>query len=424
VIIVMGIPKFFRWLSERYPKINQRYGSLPNPETVQRHFNDPTLDPSQYYAARPPDPLALCNLPPEIDRLYIDMNGILHGCSHNNVTSQSEDDTSDEFASVTSSLSVAEIFRNVEYYLDRVVADLAKPKQLVYMAVDGVAPRAKLNQQRSRRYRSGQEGEIEQTVYQAHLTAINNERIKEASSQNAFPGHMDHPDTVVGAPSNDAMEDGPSLVREVQPGRFSGKFVAHSSGARSSPPPGVHKDDDDDEEDWMSQPFHSHLITPGTAFMEAVSDRILKFVQTKLETDPKWQHLTIVFSGPDVPGEGEHKIMEFIRHQKDVADPNTRHCIMGQDGDLIILGLVTHEPNLVLLRERVDFGGNAVETGVYGYVHNPNFEFLHLNILRDYLAYDLETSDVLASSPFDLENTIDDFCFMTFLIGNDFLPHL
>ena len=45
-----------------------------------------------------------------------------------------------------------------------------------------------------------------------------------------------------------------------------------------------------------------------------------------------------------------------------------------------------------------------------------------MNILRDYLAFDFETSNVVADSPFDLERTIDDFVFMTFFVGNDFLP--
>lgn len=51
-------------------------------------------------------------------------------------------------------------------------------------------------------------------------------------------------------------------------------------------------------------------------------------------------------------------------------------------------------------------------------------EFLHMNVLRDYLAFDFETSNVVANSPFDLERTIDDFVFMTFFVGNDFLPSI
>ena len=48
----MGVPKFYRYVSERYPLVNQ------------------AVDES--------------SLLPEVDNLYLDMNGIIHGATHGN----------------------------------------------------------------------------------------------------------------------------------------------------------------------------------------------------------------------------------------------------------------------------------------------------------------------------------------------------
>jgi 5'-3' exonuclease/20S proteasome alpha/beta subunit len=391
----MGVPKFFRWISERFPKVIQRHGSRPVAATYEKHFDD--VDQKGPPKLFPPDLLSECGLAPEIDRLYVDVNGILHGCSHNNM-----DEEGDPVGAAVS--SEEELFRNICYYLDRIVRDIAQPKELLYLAIDGVAPRAKLNQQRARRYRSAKRGEIEQTVYCAHATQLADE-----SGQSLEPAA------------------GSNKLFEVEPGRFAGKFqttdmdtghVLHRSGDTSTTT--------------TTSGFHSTCLTPGTDFFARCSAHLRDFVERQVATDPAWKKLSVIYSGPGVPGEGEHKIMQFMRMQQQLPDynPCLRHCIMGQDGDLIMLGLVTHEPNLVLLREKIYFDeakrrqlqALGLRMGVY--LHNPNFEFFHMNVLRDYLAYEFETSDVMDDSEFDLEHTIDDFVFMTLFVGNDFLPHM
>ncbi|XP_062105044.1 5'-3' exoribonuclease 2-like [Humulus lupulus] len=54
------------------------------------------------------------------------------------------------------------------------------------------------------------------------------------------------------------------------------------------------------------------------------------------------------------------------------------------------------------------------------HILNQRFQFLHIWILREYLAYAMGIPDVKG----DLERLIDDFVLMCLFVGNDFLPHI
>lgn len=90
--------------------------------------------------------------------------------------------------------------------------------------------------------------------------------------------------------------------------------------------------------------------------MTELNKQIRYFIHYKIKTDTKWQKIKVIFSGSDVPGEGEHKLMNYLRNESQLKNneenSNLRHCIYGLDADLIILGLISHQHYFCILREK------------------------------------------------------------------------
>ena len=116
--------------------------------------------------------------------------------------------------------------------------------------------------------------------------------------------------------------------------------------------------------------------------------------------------------------------MNYIRTMKSQPNynSNSRHCIYGLDADLIMLGLVSHDPHFCLLREEVTFGprsGNKSND-----LHDQKFFLLHISLLREYISLEFQDMDNGVSFEFDFGRVFDDLILIMYVIGNDFLPSL
>ena len=357
----MGVPAFFRWLTEKYPKVmedvlEERLEILGFSDVDGKHN---VADEKSVDCTRP-NPSGL-----ETDNLYVDMNGIIHPCSHPEVGPQPETEV--------------EMYDNVCKYVSRLVR-VVRPRRMLYLAIDGVAPRAKMNQQRSRRFRSAQETRELQEI-EDDIRA-------------------------------DLLKQGCAIPDQKK----------------------------------KKQVWDSNVITPGTKFMLGLSQHVRHYIRQQQASSDYWKSIMIVFTDASIPGEGEHKIMTHMRHQKSQPNynPNMVHVLHGLDADLIMLALASHEINFYILREEVMFGRRGQEQSIRrkeesGFttqqqllddkvtaaametlVENQQKPLCRLSIavLRDYLYSEFRYPQK------NFERIIDDVVFLCFFVGNDFLPHL
>jgi 5'-3' exonuclease len=234
------------------------------------------------------------------------------------------------------------VIKKIEEYLE-----IIAPKKTVIIAFDGVAPVAKLEQQRSRRYKSWYQNNVSRSIF--------------------------------------------------------GKVT-----------PDV---------------WNTAAITPGTIFMSELN----KMVSEHFNNESKVPEplLSIIVTGSDQAGEGEHKLFEYIRLNPEKHRLETT-VIYGLDADLIMLS-INHLPicnNIYLFRETPHFIqsiNSELEPDANYFLDIPELtqtiiqylskEPSHINVLEE--VHDKVTTDLAKT---DLAKVYD-YIFLCFFLGNDFMPH-
>lgn len=144
--------------------------------------------------------------------------------------------------------------------------------------------------------------------------------------------------------------------------------------------------------------WDSNAITPGTAFMGKLDAKLQNLVETH---GSLWQ-----LSGSNQQGEGEHKILQWLRAG---ACPGTDAVLIyGLDADLILLSMLIGEQcklPMFLFREAMEFGLKKQE---------PTSE-------QTYQCMDLQEFK-LRLGVTGYEQVLNYIGLMS-LMGNDFLPH-
>ena len=140
--------------------------------------------------------------------------------------------------------------------------------------------------------------------------------------------------------------------------------------------------------------WNTNAITPGTEFMNDLD----VYLKDKLSD--------YIYSGPNQKGEGEQKLFTYLK-----ANPTPYTIVYGLDADLIMLGLL-----------HCDCGP------IYLYRETKYFKYIKgIDERKDYVfsvdEMAIEISNHLYYSPTYIKKAVENYCFLCFLCGNDFLPH-
>ena len=142
--------------------------------------------------------------------------------------------------------------------------------------------------------------------------------------------------------------------------------------------------------------WNNSAISPGTKWMEKLHNKIIEWCLK--------QKYKIIYSSANTEGEGEHKLLQFIRNNKE----DNSYLTYGLDADLIFLMLSTKLDNIYLLREANQLNKNIL---------TDELNYVSLKIMKECIYNTFTTTK-------DKNRIINDFIFLCYFLGNDFLPHL
>jgi 5'-3' exonuclease len=142
--------------------------------------------------------------------------------------------------------------------------------------------------------------------------------------------------------------------------------------------------------------FDSNHITVGTAFMAGLSAAI----RTHFSSSRPYR---TVFLDETMAGEGEHKIVRYLERAG-----KKRMCVYSPDADLLMLGIGLRRKNVFIFRPNM-----------YQDLDCAYF-MVSIDKFKRSVVKMVDPKGVYADQE---EEIVDDFVFLLFFLGNDFLPH-
>lgn len=184
----------------------------------------------------------------------------------------------------------------------------------------------------------------------------------------------------------------------------------------------------------VEKPWSNIVITPGTIFMEKLHKELNKYIK-------KRKGVKILYSSYHSCGEGEHKILKYIKDSIiSEQSMDNIYVVYGLDADLIFLSIASQRKNMYLLREYDQFQKTDNKVEILDIVEEVEEElrfvsidemkllfFSHFKRISQNILGNIKGSKPNLTILFDqskMNNMLNDFVVICFFLGNDFLPHI